>query len=80
MVYRKSSLEGAKESIWSSKSKDTAQSTCKVTLNDKGVISVTDDISSKALYTSTSTSTGSNFKLIMQNDGNLVVYNSDMES
>lgn len=65
VVYRKSTLDGGKEAIWSSKSKDTEQSICKVTLDDKGVISVTDNISNKPLYTSTFSSTGSNFKLVM---------------
>ena len=80
MVYVKTSEQGDKKVIWDSKSANTEQSPSHVALSDKGEVVITDELSNKVLYTSESKAVGSGFFLIIQNDGNLCVYNSAFEN
>lgn len=54
VLYRKGGDDGSKTAIWNTKTSNSDESTCQMALDEKGVFTITDDISKKTLYTSVS--------------------------
>lgn len=66
--------KGSSQKLWSSSSGDNDLGKGQVKMESNGQMQVVNTATQAILYKSTLPSDGSNFYLIMQNDGNLVTY------